>query len=110
VVAYYTITLASVAHQRAPAKVTSGQPRCPIPVILLARLAVDTGWQGVGKAMLRDACMRAVMVADIAGCRALLIHAKDETARRWYMQFGMEPSPTDPLPLLLTMKDVRASL
>jgi len=104
--------LASVAHQHAPAKVTSGQPRYPIPVILLTRLAVDAGWQGkgVGKAMLRDACMRAVMVADIAGCRALLIHAKDETARRWYMQFGMEPSPTDPLPLLLTMKDVRASL
>ncbi|MDQ6992452.1 MAG: GNAT family N-acetyltransferase [Mariprofundus sp.] len=109
VAAYYTITLASVAHQDASANVKAGQLRYPIPVILLARLAVGSAWQGngLGKGLLKDACMRVLMVADIAGCRALLIHTKDEQARKWYMQFGMEPSPTDPLHLLLPIKDLR---
>jgi len=112
VVGYYTITLASVTHKSAPAKVKSGQPRYPIPVILLARLAVDSDWQrkGLGRGLLKDACMRVLMVADIAGCRAFLIHAKDEQARQWYMQFGMEQSPTDPLHLLSSIKDLRGSL
>ncbi len=111
-VGYYTITLASVTHRSAPETVKSGQPRYPIPVILLARLAVDVGWQakGLGEALLKDALMRALMVSDIAGCRAFLVHAKDEKARQWYMQFGMEKSPTDPLHLLLTIKDLQKSL
>ncbi len=112
VVGYYTITLASVSHKSAPATISSGQPRYPIPVILLARLAVDANWQrkGIGRALLRDACMRAMMVADIAGCRAFLVHAKDEQARQWYLQFGMEPSPTDPLHLLLLISDLRRNM
>jgi len=109
VIGYYTITLATVTHKDAPPKVTSGQPRYPIPVILLARLAVDSSWQGsgLGKGLLKDACMRALMVADIAACRAFLVHAKDEQARAWYLQFGMEASPSDPLHLLLTINDLR---
>jgi len=72
----------------------------------LARLAVDSAWQGkgLGSALLKDTCMRVLMVADIAGCRAFLIHAKDEKAKQWYMQFGMESSPTDPLHLILSIK------
>jgi len=112
VAAYYTITLASISHKNAPAKITAGQPRYPIPVILLARLAVDSAHQGkgLGKALLKDAMQRAIMVADIAGCRAFLVHAKDEQAKQWYQQFGMEKSPTDPLHLLLSMHDLRNSL
>jgi len=106
---YYTITLASVTHKSAPSKIKSGQPRYPIPVVLLAMLAVDSGWQGrgVGKALLKDACLRVLMVADIAGCRAFLIHSRDEHARQWHMHFGMESSPTDLLHLLLSIKDLR---
>jgi len=109
VVGYYTITLASISHKSAPDKVKSGQPRYPIPAMLLARLAVDSVYQGkgLGKALLKDAMLRALMVADIAGCQAFLVHAKDEHAKRWYMQFGMEESPTDPLHLLLSIKDLR---
>ena len=112
VVGYYTITLASVSHNNAPDKVTSGQPRYPIPVILLARLAVDAAHQGkgLGKALLKDAMLRALMVADIAGCRAFLVHAKDETAKQWYRQFGMDESPTDPLHLLLPIHDLKNCL
>jgi len=108
VAGYYTITLASVMHKNAPERVKSDQPRHPIPVILLARLAVDAAWQGkgVGRSLFMDALMRAMMVSDIAGCRAFLVHAKDEKVRQWYKQFGMEESPTDPLHLLLSMKDL----
>jgi len=112
IVGYYTIILASVAHRDVSAKVKAGQPRYPIPVILLARLAIDTAWhgKGLGKGLLKDACMRVLMVADIAGCRALLIHAKDEQTRQWYKQFGLESSPTDSLHLLLPIKDLRGYL
>jgi len=108
VAGFYTITLASISHKQAPKNVAEGQPRYPIPVILLARLAVDSQHQGkgLGKGLLKDAIMRAIMVADIAGCRAFLVHAKDDQARAWYEQFGLEPSPTDPLHLLITLKDL----
>jgi len=108
VAGFYTITLASISHKQAPKNVAEGQPRYPIPVILLARLAVDSQHQGkgLGKGLLKDAMMRASMVADIAGCRAFLVHAKDDQARAWYEQFGLEPSPTDPLHLLIPLKDL----
>lgn len=108
VVGFYTITLASISHKEAPKKVSADQPRYPIPVILLARLAVDLQHQskGLGKGLLKDAIMRAAMVADIAGCRAFLVHAKDDQARAWYEQFGLEPSPTDPLHLLIPLNDI----
>jgi len=108
VAGFYSITLSSISHNRAPKKITENQPRYPIPVILLARLAVDLQHQGkgLGKGLLKDAMLRAVMVADIAGCRAFLVHAKDEQARKWYMQFGLEPSPTDPLHLMITLQNL----
>ncbi len=108
VAGYYTITLASISHKQVPRKVAEEQPRYPIPVILLARLAADLKYQGrgLGKGLLKDAILRAVMVSDIAGCRALLVHAKDDQARTWYQQFGLEPSPTDPLHLMILLKDL----
>jgi len=112
VAGFHTITLASVRHKSAPDDITAGQPRYPIPVILLARLAVDQQYQGqgIGKALLKDAMLRALMVADIAGCRAFLVHAKDEQAKQWYQQFGMQTSPTDPLHLLLALNELRAAI
>jgi len=108
VAGFYTITLSSISHKQAAKRISENQPRYPIPVILLARLAVDLQYQGkgLGKGLLKDAMLRAVMVADIAGCRAFLVHAKDDQARKWYVQFGLEPSPTDPLHLMITLKDL----
>jgi predicted N-acetyltransferase YhbS len=82
----------------------------PVPVILLARLAVDRIQQGsgLGKNLLRDAILRSVQASEIISVRALLVHALNDSARAFYARFDVEPSPTDPLHLLLTMKDARA--
>jgi len=80
--------------------------------MILARLAVDLRQQGVGlgKALLKDALLRTSQAADIAGIRALLVHAKDESARQWYLNWEFEPSPSDPFHLFLLMKDLKAIL
>jgi GNAT superfamily N-acetyltransferase len=78
--------------------------------MILARLAVDSSHQGagLGKALLKDALKRTAQAADIAGIRALLVLAKDESARDWYLQWEFEPSATDPLHLFLLLKDLKA--
>ena len=80
-------------------------------VVLLARLAVDTSEQGsgLGRALLKDALLRAASAADIIAVRAVLVHALNDEARRFYMRFDFEPSPVQPLHLMLLMKDIRAS-
>ena len=91
-------------------RVTKGIPQHPVPVMILARLAVDLQHQGagLGKALLKDALLRTAQAADIAGIRALLVHAKDEPARQWYLHWEFEPSPSDPFHLFLLMKDIKA--
>jgi GNAT superfamily N-acetyltransferase len=110
VVGYYTLA-ASVRREETSARVAKGLARHPIPVILLARLAVDRAEQGkeLGKALLRDALRRAAQAADLIGCRAVLVHAKDEAAKAFHQRFGFEPSPVDDLHLFLLMKDIKAS-
>jgi GNAT superfamily N-acetyltransferase len=77
--------------------------------MLLARLGVDSRWQGrgVGKALLKDAMLRTLQAAEIAGIRAFAVHAKDEEARQFYLKFDFVASPTDPLHLFVLLKDVR---
>ena len=89
-----------------------GLARHPVPIILLARLAVDRGEQGrgVGAGLLKDALLRTAKAAAIIGCRAVLVHANDQAARAFYQRFGFEPSPVDELHLYLLMKDLKASL
>ncbi|CDP51767.1 FIG001353: Acetyltransferase [Devosia sp. DBB001] len=112
VTGYYSLAVGAVEHADAPGRVSKGLARHPIPVMLLARLAIDRSEQGkgLGKALLKDALLRTAQAADIAGIRALLVHAKDDEARAWYEQFDFEPSPTDPYHLFLLMKDLRALL
>jgi len=109
---YYSLAAGAVTHEEATDRVKKGLARHPIPVILLARLAVDRRLQGrgVGPALLKDALLRAVGAADTIGARAVLVHAKDEVAKGFYEHFNFEPSPSDPYHLLLIMKDLRASL
>ncbi len=110
VIAYYSLAAGAVEHAEAPLRVGRGLARHPVPVMLLARLAADRAWQGrgLGKALVKDALLRTAAAADIAGIRALLVHAKDEEARAWYEALEFEPGPTDPYHLFLLMKDLRA--
>lgn len=112
VVGYYTLAAASARREESPARVAKGLAGHPVPVILLARLAVDQGEKrkGLGAGLLRDAFMRIVQAAAIVGCRAVMVYAKDEAAKAFYERFGFLPSPSDPLRLFLLMKDIQASL
>lgn len=110
VAGFYSLRVGSVEPVTAAPRVLKGAPRHPVPVMILARLAVDLRHQraGLGRALLKDALLRTAQAADIAGIRALLVHAKDEKARRWYLNWEFEPSPSDPLHLFLLMKDIKA--
>jgi len=112
IVGFYSLAAGAVAHADATMRVSRGLARHPIPVMLLARLAVERGEQGkgIGKALLRDALLRTAQAAEIAGMRALVVHAKNDAARRWYTQFDFEPSPTDPLHLFLLVKDIARAI
>jgi len=109
VIGYYTLAVGHVMREEAPERLTKGLARHPVPIMLLARLAVDRRWQGqgVGKALLKDAMLRTLQAADIAGIRAFAVHAKDEEARRVYLKFDFIASPTDPMHLFVLLKDVR---
>lgn len=109
VAGYHTLAVGQVAREEAPERLIKGLARHPVPIMLLARLAVDRRWQGqgVGKALLKDAMLRTVQAADIAGIRAFAVHAKDEQARGFYQKFDFIPSPTDPMHLFVLLKDVR---
>jgi len=112
VVGYYTLTFGSISHDEATSRINAELPQYPIPIILLARLAVDQkeAGKGLGKGLLKDALLRTVQAADIAGLRAMLTHAKDEEAKQFYQKFGFEESPTQSLTLMLSIKDIRDSL
>lgn len=112
IVGYHTLAVGQVTLEDAPLRLTKGLARHPVPIMLLARLAIDRRWQGqgVGKALLRDAMQRTLQAADIAGIRALAVHAKDEEARRFYEHFDFVPSPTDPMHLFVLLKDVKRML
>ena len=112
IVGYYSLAYGSVSLEEFPHSVKAGLAKHPIPVILLARLAVDSTEQGsgLGAALLKDALLRTIQAADIAGLRAMLVHAKDESAKRFYEKFGFEPSPVDAYHLFLRLSDILSSL
>jgi GNAT superfamily N-acetyltransferase len=112
VVGFYTLVVAQVEYDDAPQRLAKGLAKHPIPLMLLARLAVATNWQGkgLGSGLLKDAMLRTLQAADIAGIRALGVHAKDDAARAFYERFGFMPAPTDPYHLFVLLKDVRAIL
>jgi len=81
-----------------------------VPVIILARLAVDQSFKGkgLGRALLKDALRRTLQAADIAGIRAVLVHAKDDEAQHWYRKFDFKDGASDPFHLFLVLKDLKA--
>lgn len=112
VVGYYSLSAGAITHESSTERVRSGQGRYSIPVVVLARLAVDAVEQGrgLGSALLKDALRRIAAVAEDVGVRAVLVNAKDDQATGFYQRFEFEPSPTGPSTLLLLMKDLRALL
>ena len=112
VVGFYSLVVGSVDRDAAPSRVRKGLAHHAGPVMILARLAVSMGHQGkgLGQALLKDALLRTAQAADIAGIRCLLVHAKDDAARRWYEAWEFEPSPTDPYHVFLMLKDLKALL
>ena len=110
VVGFYSLSVGSVDVAAAPTRVAKGLARYPVPVMILARLAVSLDHQGkgLGRALLKDALLRTAQAADIAGIRCLVVHAKDDAARQWYASWEFEPSPTDAYHLYLLLKDIKA--
>jgi len=109
IVGYRTLAVGHVTLEDAPERLTKGLAKHPVPIMLLARLATDHRWRGkgVGKALLRDAMQRTLQTAEIAGIRALALHAKDEDAKRFYEHFDFVPSSTDAMHLFVLLQDVR---
>jgi GNAT superfamily N-acetyltransferase len=109
VVGYYSLAVGQVEYSGASERLHKGLARHPVPIVLLARLAVHKEWQGkgVGRALLRDAILRTLQASEIAGIRVLVVHAKDDAAKRYYEQFDFVSSPTDPLHLFVLLKDLR---
>jgi len=105
---YYAMAAGAVSHQLATSGVRRNMPD-PVPVMVLARLAVDRRTQGqhLGASLLQDAVNRAVAVSQNAGVRALLVHALDEKAKQFYEHYGFQPSPTHPMTLMLRLSSVR---
>ena len=110
VVGYFTLVFGEVARVAAPPRIGRGLSRHPIPIMVLARLAVvvDRQGRGLGAGLLKDAILRTLQAADIAGLRDFVVHAKDEASRAFYERFDFLASPTDPLHLFLLMKDLRS--
>ncbi|MGD0734570.1 MAG: GNAT family N-acetyltransferase [Terracidiphilus sp.] len=111
VAGYYALAAGSVAHSEATSRIKRNMPD-PVPVILLGRLAIDSRFQGcgIGADLLRDAALRTLQVAEIAGVRALLVSAISENARRFYEKYGFISSPADPQTLMITLTEAARAL
>jgi len=111
VVAFYALANGAVAHKDVSAKTRRNMPD-PIPVMVLARLAVDSAYQkqGLGSALLRDALLRTIAAAQIAGIRAVLLHAMSDDAKRFYARAGFHECPVDPMMMMITLAEVEKNL
>ena len=111
VVGYYALASGAVTVVTAAGRFRRNMPD-PIPVVVLARLAVDRAHQGhgLGRALFRDAARRVVHAADAIGIRGILVHAISNDARGFYLALGFEPSPIEPMTLMVTLSDVQKSI
>lgn len=111
VIAYYSLAVGSVPSAEVPGRIRRNMPD-PIPVMILGRLAIDAQWQGrgLGGDLLRDALLRTLSAAEIAGIRALLVHAISAEAKRFYERFGFRECPERPMTLVVALHDARAML
>jgi GNAT superfamily N-acetyltransferase len=111
VVAYYALAASAIATESAPGKFRRNLPD-PIPVVVLGRLAIASSHQGqgLGRAMFQDAAQRIVRMAGTIGIRGLLVPAISEEAKAFYLQLGLDPSPLEPMTLMVTVANLRAAM
>jgi GNAT superfamily N-acetyltransferase len=111
VAGYYALASGAIAQAGAPGRFRRNMPD-PIPVVVLARLAVDRTYQGrgLGRAMFRDAAGRVAQAADTIGIRGIVVHAISEEARRFYIALGFDPCSRETMTLVVTLQDIRAAL
>lgn len=107
VAGYFSLTVGQIDTLEAPERVRRGMGQYPIPLVILARLAVDLDYQGqgLGFSLLQDAIHRTITIAEQAGIRALLTHPIDAEAEAFYRRFGFEPTPVRERQLILLLKD-----
>ena len=112
VVGYFSIAAGSVERATVPERVAKGTPQHPIPVALLARLAVDLKFQGqkIGPGLLKQALLKILEASRVIGIRAVLVHAKNQRAADFYAKYGFAPSPINSFHMMLLMKDVIKSV
>jgi GNAT superfamily N-acetyltransferase len=112
ILGFFSLAATSVAFSSLPTSVARRLPRYPIPAALLARLAVDREHQGrgLGAILLADAYRRVLLAADHIGIHLLVIHAKDESARRFYLRFNAVPLVDEPLHLVVDVRVIRAAV
>jgi len=106
VIGYYALAVGAVVHAEAPGRVRRNMPD-PVPVMIIGRLAVHKDFQGkrIGPGLLRDAVLRTLQAAEIAGIRAILVHAISERARQFHEDCGFIASPMDPMTLMVTVAE-----
>jgi len=111
VVAYYALASSAIAPAAAAGRFRRNMPD-PVPVVVLARLAVDTTrhGQGLGRALFQDAALRVIHAADVIGIRGMIVHALSEQAKAFYLRLGLDESPLDPMTLMVTMSDLKAAV
>jgi GNAT superfamily N-acetyltransferase len=111
VVGYYALATGGISQAAATGRVRRNMPE-PIPVMVLGRLAVDRAYQGagLGGALLRDALLRTLGAAEVAGIRAVLLHAISEDAKRFYERHGFVESSLDPMTMMISLADVERAL
>jgi predicted N-acetyltransferase YhbS len=110
VIGYYALASSAITVDAAPGRFRRNMTD-PIPVVVLGRLAVDRSLQGqgVGRALVRDAGHRVIQAADTIGIRGLIVLALSDDAKAFYEKVGFEPSPLDPMILMMTLADLKAS-
>jgi predicted N-acetyltransferase YhbS len=108
---YYSLAAGQITYSDAPERLKKGLSKNPIPIILLARLAVDTRWQGqgIGGCLVRNAIRKVLAASEYIGIRAIVVQAKNEKVSNFYKQIAFEPYPKDPLKLALLLKVARIS-
>jgi len=110
VIGYYALASGAIAQTHVTGRFRRDMPE-PIPVVILARLAVDRSQQGrgLGRALFRDAARRVLNAADTIGIRGIVVHAISDEARRFYVALGFDPCPRDSMTLVVTLADIRAA-
>ncbi len=111
VFAYYALASSAVVVKATSGRFRRNMPD-PIPVVVLGRLAVDRELhgKGIGRALVRDAGIRVLQASDIIGIRGIVVHVLSEAAKAFYEHIGFDPSPLDPMTLMITLSDLEASL